>query len=100
MGGMMRILAETTTALLAVVLTLIPPARMTQEPPTTGVLPTTGALDLEEFRRIQSQLEPPPDEPWRTIPWKISLLDAQHIAVAEEKPIFIWAMDGHPLGCT
>jgi len=37
---------------------------------------------------------------WRSIDWKISLLEAQHIAVKEQKPIFIWAMDGHPLGCT
>ena len=52
-----------------------------------------------EFRALHKQLQPG-DEPWRTIPWKISLLDAQRIAVTENKPIFIWAMDGHPLGCT
>jgi hypothetical protein len=40
------------------------------------------------------------DEPWRTIPWKISLLEAQKLAAEEKKPIYIWAMDGHPLGCT
>jgi hypothetical protein len=39
-------------------------------------------------------------EPWRSIPWKISLVEAQQVAVEERKPIFIWAMDGHPLGCT
>lgn len=41
-----------------------------------------------------------PNETWRTIPWKTDLIEAQHLAVAESKPIFIWAMDGHPLGCT
>ena len=40
------------------------------------------------------------DEPWRQIPWKTSLLDAQQTAAQVNKPIFIWAMDGHPLGCT
>lgn len=40
------------------------------------------------------------NEAWRTIPWKTNLIKAQHLAVAESKPIFIWAMDGHPLGCT
>jgi hypothetical protein len=28
------------------------------------------------------------------------LLEAQRIAAEAKKPIFIWAMDGHPLGCT
>jgi hypothetical protein len=41
-----------------------------------------------------------PDETWRTIPWQTDLLAAQRLAVAESKPLFIWAMDGHPLGCT
>lgn len=40
------------------------------------------------------------DEPWRTIPWETSLIKAQNIAAQEKKPIFIWAMDGHPLTCT
>jgi hypothetical protein len=53
-----------------------------------------------DFKRLQTQLQPGADEPWRTIPWKISLLDAQKTAAKEKKPIFIWAMDGHPLGCT
>jgi len=59
------------------------------------------AEDFSEalFQKLHKQLQPG-DEPWRTIPWKISLLDAQRTAVTENKPIFIWAMDGHPLGCT
>ena len=52
------------------------------------------------YKRLRQQLAPPADEPWRTIPWKISLIDAQKVAAKERKPIFIWAMDGHPLGCT
>jgi hypothetical protein len=59
-----------------------------------------GELTDAEFRRLYEQLQPAPDEPWRTIPWKIALLDAQRVAAKEKKPIFIWAMDGHPLGCT
>ena len=59
-----------------------------------------GELTEVEFRRLYRQLQPAPDEPWRTIPWKIALLNAQQTAAKEKKPIFIWAMDGHPLGCT
>ena len=68
-----------------------------------GMLPTriyAGDLTEAEFHRLHDELQPAPDEPWRSIPWKIALLDAQGAAVAENKPIFIWAMDGHPLGCT
>ena len=57
-------------------------------------------LTDDEFRELHKQLQPDGDELWRTIPWKISLLDAQRSAAKENKPIFIWAMDGHPLGCT
>ena len=58
-----------------------------------------GELTEAKFRKLHKELQPG-EEPWRTIPWKISLLNAQKIAAKEKKPIFIWAMDGHPLGCT
>ena len=57
-------------------------------------------LNESEFRSLHRQLQPPADAPWRTIPWKISLMDARRAAAKAGKPIFIWAMDGHPLGCT
>jgi hypothetical protein len=41
-----------------------------------------------------------PEKPWRSIPWELDLLTAQKLSVEQSKPIFIWAMDGHPLGCT
>ena len=57
-------------------------------------------LTDSEFQRLHRRLRPGADERWRTIPWKIALLDAQRVATKEKKPLFIWAMDGHPLGCT
>jgi len=62
----------------------------------------TSALGLteSEFQKLHRELQPNPKATWRTIPWKTSLLDAQAAAAREGKPIFIWAMDGHPLGCT
>lgn len=57
-------------------------------------------LTESRFRELHQQLKPSPEERWRTIPWKIDLLAAQRAAAREKKPIFIWAMDGHPLGCT
>jgi hypothetical protein len=57
-------------------------------------------LTETEFSRLHAQLQASSEAPWRTIPWEISLLDAQRASVSQKKPIFIWAMDGHPLGCT
>lgn len=65
------------------------------EPDAKRDAPLTHAEFLELHKELQ-----PTDEPWRTIPWKIALLDAQRTAAQSKKPIFIWAMDGHPLGCT
>lgn len=64
------------------------------------VLLAADGLSEKEFNRLHAELQPAADAPWRTIPWKISLLEAQAVAAREGKPIFIWAMDGHPLGCT
>lgn len=59
-----------------------------------------GFITADDFLKLHNQLAKCPEEPWRTIPWKTSVLDAQQQAGVEGKPIFIWAMDGHPLGCT
>lgn len=57
-------------------------------------------LTEAEFRTLHAELQQEVNAPWRSIPWKISLLEAQAAAAEQQKPIFIWAMDGHPLGCT
>jgi len=54
----------------------------------------------ERYDAVLAELTPSADEPWRTVPWELRVLDAQRMAVEQDKPIFIWAMDGHPLGCT
>ena len=71
---------------------------------TSALLPllllAPSGLTVDEFKTLHAQLQPSKDEAWRTIPWKVSLIEAQAAAAREQKPIFIWAMDGHPLGCT
>lgn len=59
-----------------------------------------GALDEAAFERLQRELTIAADAPWRSVPWRIDLLQAQREAAAQHKPLFVWAMDGHPLGCT
>ncbi len=57
-------------------------------------------LTESEFLSLHAELQPDNSALWRTVPWKTSVLSAQKLAVSEKKPLFIWAMDGHPLGCT
>lgn len=38
-------------------------------------------------------------ERWVEIPWIGNLWEGRQQAAAQQKPMFIWAMNGHPLGC-
>lgn len=67
---------------------------------TALTVQATFGLDQAAFEKLHRELQPDPKATWRTIPWKTSVLDAQAEAARTGKPIFIWAMDGHPLGCT
>jgi hypothetical protein len=68
-----------------------------------ALLPAQHALQpLDDARCavLLHQLQPATGAPWRSVPWHIDLLTAQHLAAKAKKPLFLWAMDGHPLGCT
>jgi hypothetical protein len=53
-----------------------------------------------EFPNIQALIKPDPGEDaWSKIPWLTDLWQARKIAAAQGKPILVWEMDGHPLGC-
>ncbi|MCX8237876.1 MAG: hypothetical protein OSB05_03555 [Akkermansiaceae bacterium] len=36
---------------------------------------------------------------WQRIAWKTDLWEAREEAARTGKPIYLWEMDGHPLGC-
>lgn len=57
-------------------------------------------LFRQKFEQAHRRYAAISDEAWRTVPWKIELLAAQREAAQRQMPIFIWAMDGNPLGCT
>ena len=40
------------------------------------------------------------EQAWLTIPWETNLSVARQKAAEQNRPIFLWEMDGHPLGCT
>ncbi len=61
-----------------------------------GVTPGPG-----DFRELIAFLRPRPEElRWREIPWQTDLREACRLAAEQRKPIFLWAMNGNPLGCT
>ena len=65
-----------------------------------GELSLAQELNPKTCQNLLKELDSDRQALWRSIPWETSLLSAQKMAVEESKPIFIWAMDGHPLGCT
>lgn len=77
-------------SVLGLILLLSPAAATAGEP-----------LSRSQFEAVRAVVQPPAEEGnWLKIPWLISLWEAREKAAAEGKPILLWEMDGHPLGCT
>jgi hypothetical protein len=54
-----------------------------------------------QFSELHALIKPKAtEEQWAQIPWLTHLWGARQRAAAEGKPILLWEMDGHPLGCT
>lgn len=73
-----------------------------------AVLLVTGAASLPAaaqslagVEQCREQVLPDASElAWRAVPWRASLAQAALEADAQDKPVLLWAMNGHPLGCT
>ncbi len=64
-------------------------------------LPATLELTDDTFAVWKQLIEPRPEElAWRTIPWRSNLQTGLVDAAAAGKPVLLWLMNGHPLGCT
>ncbi len=58
-------------------------------------------LNDTTFDAWAERIAPREDElAWRAIPWRGVFCDAVVEAEEAGKPLLIWAMNGHPLGCT
>ncbi len=65
--------------------------------PAMADVPTLGDGD---FAALLKAVRPVAGEdPFASIPWQTSLWEAREKAAKEGKPILLWEMDGHPLGC-
>ncbi len=40
------------------------------------------------------------EDKWLTIPWRTNLMEARQESQRTGKPMFLWIMNGNPLGCT
>ena len=59
------------------------------------------AAPVQKTADLIAVIAPAKDEQaWLQIPWETDLTAARRKAAAENKPVFLWEMDGHPLGCT
>lgn len=59
------------------------------------------ALKPEAFKSLHALILPHPDEQaWTQTPWLSDLWEARKVASERGRPVFLWEMDGHPLGCT
>lgn len=56
-------------------------------------------VELEAaFAEVAERIRPKAEEEvWKGIPWVTSLWEARKQAAKQDKPIFVWSMDGHPL---
>lgn len=58
-------------------------------------------LSEEQFDSVYAICLPEAEESsWLALDWETDLWKAREQAAREGKPIFLWEMDGHPLGCT
>lgn len=53
------------------------------------------------FDRLAAYIQPEPAEcSWQDIQWLENLGKGLAAAVEQRKPVLLWAMNGHPQGCT
>lgn len=60
--------------------------------------PSVHQRTLAEWRAAIAPSES--ERRWTSIGWRASFWSAVEESNAVEKPILLWAMNGHPLGCT
>ena len=55
----------------------------------------------QDVAQVRAHVLPRTEElAWKALGWRASLWDGVVEAQAARKPILLWAMNGHPLGCT
>ena len=69
--------------------------------PAVSEADVTPALDEQTFDELRDFIRPAPGEVrWQEVPWRTTFWEAVREAHAADKPVLLWAMNGHPLACT
>jgi len=64
--------------------------------------PTSGdpLLSWTTYDQVRDHVLPSADEErWAEIPWRGTFWDGIQEARKQDRPVLLWAMNGHPLGC-
>ena len=66
-----------------------------------GGTPETRRLTKATYDTYRDEVLPDPAErKWEQIAWYPNYADGLAEAARQEKPVMLWVMNGHPLGCT
>jgi hypothetical protein len=58
-------------------------------------------LDWESYARVRAHVLPAAEETaWLELGWRPTLWQGVCDGQAAKRPLVLWAMNGHPLGCT
>ena len=67
----------------------------------TGLPAVAQSLTDETFEKWRSTIRPEAGElKWTKVPWRATFWDAVKEGNATDKPVLLWAMNGHPLALT
>ena len=59
------------------------------------------SLTSKSYEMWRNYITPTKNESlWKSIPWRSSFRQGLLDAIEDQKPLLLWAMNGHPLGCT
>lgn len=69
--------------------------------PERNGTPDFSGLTMESFEEYKAKIGPQDfDKAWQQIDWITSYRTGLEAASLAQKPILLWVMNGHPLGCT
>ena len=67
---------------------------------TSGAVRAAEPIERGQFEKLHALIKPQDAElKWAAIHWLADLWEARRQAATQGKPILLWEMDGHPLGC-
>ena len=63
--------------------------------------PSSADLNADTYAAYRDQILPSEAESaWQQIEWYPSYAEGLREASKQQKPVLLWVMNGHPLGCT